>query len=163
MRENVKLILLAISPLLGALLIWGCLALALRTPYPLVMVTGQSMEPTLHDGDLVLIEGVDIKDVQVGDIVVFYRPGSRSEIVIHRVVAKVEVDGQVALKTQGDNSPTPDTDLVRQQDLLGRMIYRLPGAGNIIRFLRSPVGIAIIAIVYGIYLALVFKRAGEGG
>jgi len=161
-RKDVKLILLALSPILGALLIWGALVAILRTPYPLLIVKGGSMEPTLHDGDLVLIQGVSVEEVQVGDIVAFFKPGGHSEIIIHRVIDKVEVDGQVLLETKGDNNSFPDKDLVGPEDLLGRMIYRLPGVGNAIRFLKSPVGIAIIAVVYGVFLALLFRSPEEG-
>lgn len=68
-------------------------------------VDGISMLPTLEGGDLVIIQGVPISDVHVGDIIVYNGICSASgESVIHRVVA-VQSDGLI---TKGDNNPLPD-------------------------------------------------------
>jgi len=160
--RELKLALLALAPILGSLLVWAGLMLALGTSHPLLIVSGTSMEPTLHDGDLVVVRGIDISDVQVGDIVAFYEPGTHSKIIIHRVVDIRERGGEIYLKTKGDNNERPDRWLVGREDLIGKMVYRLPGLGHVIRFVRSPVGICIIAIIYGLFLALIFRPSPEG-
>jgi signal peptidase len=57
----------------------------LKTPYPLAAVTSGSMWPALKTGDLVVIEGVNKEELQVGDIVV-YRNETGPGFTIHRIV-----------------------------------------------------------------------------
>jgi len=79
---------------------------------PLVVVEGNSMLPTLYNGDLVLIHKPEPAEIDVGDIVV-YRSPATGRLVIHRVI-KVNIvklpDGTLAYKfvTRGDNNPVDD-------------------------------------------------------
>ncbi|HEY9562674.1 MAG TPA: signal peptidase I, partial [Nocardioides sp.] len=70
-----------------------------------VMVAGESMEPTYHTGDLVIVRKRD--RYQVGDVVAF-KTAAKSDgnlLVIHRVV-DVLPDGR--LRLQGDNNDFVD-------------------------------------------------------
>ena len=110
-----------------------------------------SMEPTLHAGDLVLLDPADISTVQVGDIIVFraagtsQAPGSLTRVV-HRVIAKelcASASGAPSLsgtaectilRTQGDANPKPDPVAVRVGDFEGVLVARLDQAsGDITR------------------------------
>ena len=68
--------------------------------HSLFLVTGESMRPTLRQGDLVLGAPVCAALLKRGDIVVFTDGEGRR--VIHRVV------GTRPLRTQGDNRLAPD-------------------------------------------------------
>ncbi|MEM3784023.1 MAG: hypothetical protein QXY88_03200, partial [Candidatus Bathyarchaeia archaeon] len=89
---------------------WNGIAYALGTPYPMVAVDGSSMcmlhrwdqsyecdgwthpfERTLHHGDLVILQGVNPKDISNGTIIVY---NSSGRFIIHRVIdIKTGADG----------------------------------------------------------------------
>jgi signal peptidase I len=52
----------------------------------IVEVTGFSMAPTLHDGDLMVVDEFDYEP-QVGDIVILYYPVDPTRLFIKRVIA----------------------------------------------------------------------------
>lgn len=99
----------------------------------LVMVAGNSMEPTYRLGDAVVAwRG----PVEVGDIILYKIPeGSPGEgkTVIHRVVGG-DGNGWV---TQGDNSDFPDEWYPSNLDVLGVAKTKVPLGGEVLRFVRS--------------------------
>ena len=157
MRPPIKLALLVLAPVIGALIIWAGLLLALGAEHPVLVVKGHSMEPTLMPGDLLFVQAIDIRDVRAGpdgDIVAFYQPGSgRTRIVVHRALEKiVGGDGSVLLRTKGDNVAMPDSWYVTEEELIGKVVFRMPLIGALVEFIRSPIGVCIVALIYGIFL-----------
>ena len=112
---------------------------ALGGPVQYVIVEGQSMEPTFHSGDLVLIRQHD--EYEVGDIVSFKTPIG---MVIHRVVDGSTEDGFV---TQGDNNNVVDPWRSDPSAIAGEAWLHIPG-GIHLRWI-SPVmmGLGFIGIV----------------
>ena len=163
-----KQVLVILSPVLGALLLWSAFVLALGTYHPFYVVEGDSMEPTLHDGDLVVVKKANIEDVKVGDVIVFHEPREKSKIIIHRVVGRVKVRGQVFLRTKGDNNSKPDPWLVSEEDLIGVAVggprpFRLPLVGKVVLFLRGPVGLFSLAALYAFFIYEALMRGGGAG
>ena len=127
------LLILAVSVVLSALVA----APVLRgEPSRVIIVAGRSMEPTLHDGDVVLVwpQG----SYRRGEITPYVvRPGEPDEgtLVIHRIVDGDAVGGFVM---KGDNNSSPDLWLPRPRDIVGRKVLVLPKLGWLLTFLRQP-------------------------
>ncbi len=92
-------------------------------------VDGFSMLPTLEGGDLVVIQGVPVSDVHVGDIVVYNNLCSTGgESVVHRVV-NITSNGLI---TKGDNNPRNDfvsnisVSPITQRCLEGKVVFVIP-------------------------------------
>lgn len=97
-----------------------------------VIVAGHSMEPTLQPGDLAITVRAD--RAEVGDVVVF-QPGTQPRArVIHRVV---DVDGE-HLQLRGDNNDWVDPFDVIQDDVMGKMVLRIPDVGGWVSKLAEP-------------------------
>ena len=103
--------------ILGAIVIWGGIRLALNTEYPILVVSSGSMCPpsncVLRVGALVVIRGEDPSALKVGDIVVFR--GSQTDpnyLIIHRIITlytpsnDTAYPGQYAFVTHGDANPS---------------------------------------------------------
>lgn len=86
-----------------------------------VVVSGPSMEPTYHTGDLVIAR--QKPDYEAGDIVVY-----RTEYgnVIHRIVSG-DRDGYVL---QGDNNETIDQWQPTDADVMGEAWLHIPAMGK---------------------------------
>lgn len=116
-------------------------------------VLSGSMRPYLEPGDIIVGRSVKLPDVKPGDVVT-YKVGS--SIVTHRVVEIVGNGSNRMLMTKGDANNTDDGKPIAEDQLISRVVFRVPYGGYIARFIRSPIGLIILA---GILIALMF--AGE--
>ena len=107
-----------------------------------VIVNGDSMEPLYHRGDLVILFEAD--RAEVGDIFAYRYPELGP--VIHRVVAR---EGD-RFFMKGDHNSWTDGYHPAFGDMIGKAVFTLPGAGNVVRWLRQPVRFAgVVAILAG--------------
>jgi signal peptidase I len=106
------------------------------------IVTGHSMEPLLHTGDLVVTQSQAAYGV--GDLVVFRVPNGQlgaGSSVVHRIVGG---DGTGGFTTKGDNNPSADPWHPRASDVIGRSWIQLPGSGAWLLVVRRPLVLATI-------------------
>ena len=131
----------------------GILMLALRTGTPYLAVTSNSMkhyddgwknyflergiDPSnfpfqggFERGDLLIIQGVDARDIVIGDVVVFQVPGK--DDISHRVVEKVEADGSLSFTTKGDANlwPLLFEYSIGPEQIRGKVISVIPKIGH---------------------------------
>ncbi len=97
------------------------------------VVSGGSMEPRWHRGDVVISRSVDADSLKVGDIVTFGAGGTR---IVHRITAIEVVDGHRQFVTQGDNNPVSDRP-VPAAAVEGKVIFSLPVLGRPVLILQS--------------------------
>src|SRR3989337_2540787 len=129
---------------------------------------------TLHKGDMIIVQGVNPADLNAdypnSDIIVFHKPGNPDELIVHRIVAINEVNGKLYFRTKGDGNGnkwprTPQTTEydpwedngvpgVSQENVVGKVIMRVPLVANIVLLMRNPAGI-FVAIVLVILLVIV--------
>lgn len=131
---------------------------SLGGPATYVMVRGISMEPTYHDGDLVIIRRSS--SYHVGDIVAYRIPAGDvggGLTVIHRIVGR---SGDTAFRTKGDNNPEPDPWDPTVGQIEGSTWLVLPRVGSIMVFLRAPIPLASLAAA--IAVGMVVYRQGDG-
>ncbi len=110
-------------------------------PVTYVIVAGQSMEPGLHTGDLVLARRQE--SYGRGDVVAFQvprnEPGAGST-VIHRIVGGSGNEGWVL---QGDNKDEPDFWRPTNEEISGKRWLLIPQAGHLLVLVRSPLAFAV--------------------
>jgi signal peptidase I len=95
-----------------------------------VIVNGNSMEPGMHRGDLVIVRRAAHYDV--GDVVTYRHPTIGP--VIHRIVDRDS--GRFVL--QGDNNTWLDSYRPSTADIVGREWLHIPRAGSTMTSLRHP-------------------------
>lgn len=108
------------------------------------VVTG-SMEPTVPTGALLVADKRDIEEIEPGDIICFRSVDAQTRgwIITHRVVDRMEEDGQICLETKGDANSVVDVSYVTGSNLIGKVIW-YTGRDNlfsqIISFLTGGTG-----------------------
>lgn len=125
---------------------------ALGGPLTLVTVTGQSMEPGMHTGDLAVVREGD--DHVVGDVVAFRVPagdGGRGGVVIHRIVGG---DGESGFVMRGDNNDFDDPWKPPTADVVGELALHVPGAGRAVMAMADPVAAAAVFAALTVFLVL---------
>lgn len=108
-------------------------------------VLSGSMEPTFYAGDLVIVAKVNTKNLEVGDIVTFYKD---NDIITHRI----EQFNELGYITKGDNNNTIDSETVLPNDIIGKVIFSIPKAGYVIQFLSKSWVVAIELILLGVLI-----------
>ena len=176
--QTVVMIFFIVSVVFG---FWYGSRLFLNTQYPMLAVASGSMSieqpdsawsypfvPTLHTGDLIIVEGVNPQDVYAapynasgrsGDILVFQLPGS-DELIVHRAIENVTSDGKViAFITQGDGNSGPGppaNGYVPVQYVIGKVVMRIPWVGNVALFMRNSTGVLVIVAIILILILIEF-------
>ncbi|MGH2489690.1 MAG: signal peptidase I [Candidatus Limnocylindria bacterium] len=121
-------------------------------PAAYVVVSGNSMEPTLSAGSLVIAFRQDA--YQVGDIVAYRVPAgspAAGRLVIHRIVGGSAESGYVM---RGDNASGSDVWRPERPDIVGQSEVVVPGVMPAVLFLRSPIVAASAAAALAVYLLL---------
>ena len=111
-----------------------------------VIVAGQSMEPNLRYGDLVVVHKV--ADYRVGDVIA-YDNADIDRYVIHRIIDKKR--GRLIL--QGDNNTWVDQYEPTSQEVIGKLWLHLPRFGIYMQKIREPIFMAIFAGIIGSMVA----------
>ncbi|MEM0271698.1 MAG: signal peptidase I [Thermoprotei archaeon] len=130
--------------------------------YPVAVVSGNSMFPVLHNGDLVVFHHIDTQDIPNGTIIVFVEGGAPvgyldflvRPTVIHEVIGRVVNQyGRVYYETKGVNNPFPDPGLTPAQNVVGTPIVVIPYVGFLVFFFSSPEGlVALIGFLTVYYI-----------
>lgn len=141
---------LALSAGLTAGAVLACAAFVLSGQVHLVRTQGQSMQPSISEGDLVVV--VKRAQYQKGMVVAYESP-ELGRVVLHRVQA-IDEQGVV---TKGDNNPWIDPETPTSSALLGEMRVHLPGPGRVRERFGEPGYLTLAAI--GVMLLLAPESA----
>lgn len=112
------------------------------------VVLSGSMEPELSVNDLVIIAKSD--SYETGDTVVYQ---SQGDLIIHKII---ETDGTTVV-TKGTANNIAD-DPIPAEAIKGKMIFKLPMVGLIIRAVKTPVGTVIILAAVFLLLGRSYRR-----
>lgn len=134
---------------------------------PYVVVT-ESMEPVLDVDDLIIVTNPKIDELNPGDIITFRADidyNGTKEIVTHYINSITESGGEYTIRTNRYGSTVPDTWILSGDDVIGVYSFRIKQLGVFINFVKSPFGIAAIAvnvIVIGAIVYIVKSGKKEG-
>ena len=133
---------------------YGVFTVAMGTSSPLVVVTSDSMLPTLERGHLLVLQRQAPEDIQVGNIIVYNADWHTQAPVVHRIIQIENVTGEIRYYTQGDNNSQPDPFYRTYEDIVGVVVFSIPFIGNITLFLQQP-GVLPIVLVCLIILMII--------
>ena len=145
--------------LAAAVFLLGLPLLAGTAVYPVAIVDGNSMYPSLHNGDLVFFSSAP-GQVRNGTIIVFVQGQSGvssldsllKPVVIHRVIGiGQEPNGVAYYQTQGDNNQAPDPFVTDSPSVLGVPALVVPYAGVPVQFLKTPYGLVSLSALVSLY------------
>lgn len=115
------------------------------------VVLSGSMLPTIQIKDIVVTKKIEESRLDVGDIITFISPDTRfgGISITHRIIDKYYDDskGSYSYRTQGDNNNVADSVLVPNENILGKVILKIPKLGYIQDILSSKGGLIIFIIL----------------
>lgn len=113
--------------------------LATVNGYAILEVVSGSMEPTIHVGDLIVID-TKKKDIAQNDIVTF--TDEEGAFVTHRVLSIK--DNQMITKGDNNNSDDP---AISVDHIVGTYVFKIGGLGILLSSLKSPFVMFMIFVV----------------
>ena len=134
----------------------------------LYTIVSGSMEPNINIYDVVVSKKVtNPSEIKVGDVITFVSTSSISKgfTVTHRVIEIVQTDNGVGYRTQGDNNLSPDTAPAEFDNVIGKVILRIPQLGRVQEFLSKKGGWLIAIIIPALFIIIsdilkIFKLLG---
>jgi len=94
-----------------------------------------SFKNGFNKGDIMVLFGTEIENIEVGDVIVFR--SNRKDPIIHRVVKKNQNNNGIYLQTKGDNNRGSikindlDETNINENIIIGKAILRIPLLGYI--------------------------------
>ena len=115
------------------------------------VVLSGSMIPAIQIKDIVVTKKIPEEKLQIGDIITFISPDPRfgGISVTHRIIEKLydESKGIYTYKTQGDANNVADTVPVPNDNILGKVILKIPKLGYLQELLSSKGGLIIVVLL----------------
>jgi len=132
--------------------------------YEILMITGESMRPTLNKGDLVIVEtGYRVGQIyahsRLGDIICFHNPDDPDELITHRAAKTRHESNFSFIITKGDNNDILDSWHVSDNELVGKVVALNSPFAWI--YVTSLMWIAVI-VVFVIVSVVVYVRIVAG-
>ena len=122
--------------------------------YRAYVITSDSMEPAINNGDAIVVKNCEEEDLQTGDVITFEQ---NQEVITHRI-QKIEEDQTTKEKTyitKGDNNNIADSENIKYSAIIGKCILTIPYLGKIILVLENKLIILIIILI--ILIVFFFK------
>lgn len=175
-EKAVSIAAIAVSVLIIPMLLINCILIiasafnpdkipSIGKNIPLIVLT-ESMEPEIHDGDLIVCKKTDTDDINVGDVISYYDPdGNDKSIVTHRVIGITEVGEGRLFDTQGDNNNIKDRYPVPDENVIGVWTgLNIRFLGSIIMFMQSTLGLILciaIPVIAAVAVFLINKKRND--
>jgi signal peptidase I len=118
---------------------------------PLIIRSG-SMKPRLDAGDLVFIEEVEAKQLEIGDVATV--DVGNDETLTHRVRAAVTNGASVTITTRGDANPNDETFTLPSDAMVGRVVAHVPRVGSIVAWAGTSTARRAAGIGVGAYVGI---------
>ena len=110
------------------------------------------MSPRLNINDIIVVKkGYENKEYKVGNIITF--KNTNGEIITHRIAEIINTDFQKAFVTKGDNNQVSDEEIVKYDNIIGKVIYTMPKFGLVMKLLKNKLffGFCILILCGIIY------------
>ncbi len=130
--------------------------------FSLFTIISGSMEPAIKTYDLIFDVRVDdFSKVKKGDVITFNSKSSISfdKKITHRVVDVKIVNDKYEFVTKGDSNPVADSSTVKEGDIIGKTLFKIPQFGRVQIFLTSKLGwvLFILMPALGVVIYDIFK------
>ena len=121
----------------------------LPLPVPFFIVISDSMVPAIQAGDVVVLESVQPQEIAVGDVIAFKPPVKTvAETLVHRVTrVNFGEEGALMYVTKGDANQLEDSFKVEYDDVVGRVLFKVPYIGQAFFLFTNPLVLILVVIL----------------
>ncbi|MBR3163417.1 MAG: signal peptidase I [Clostridia bacterium] len=120
--------------------------------YKAYVITTNSMEPSIKEGDAILTKKPKENDLKEGDVITFDRD---NKSITHRIIRVDQENNTSYYVTKGDNNNVEDKEKITYDQVDGKEIMVLPRLGYVMDAAENQIVVLIITLVV---LILLFAR-----
>lgn len=108
--------------------------------YSFFRVMTGSMEPEIPVNSMIVVEKVDSRELEIGDVISFFSrdPSLYGEVNTHRILEIEEQDGELVFLTKGDANNVSDQYLTLEEDIIGKVVWVSLFIGKLVRLASNP-------------------------
>lgn len=120
-------------------------------------VLTQSMEPNIKPQDVVVTIKVNKpEDIKIGDVITFYSTSALTKgmTITHRVIEVVTTKNGIGYKTKGDNNTAPDPAPAEFNNVIGKVVIKIPQLGRVQNILASRGGWLLIVVIPALFIII---------
>ena len=131
--------------------------------YSTFYVETRSMDSVMPRGSLIIVKEIDKNELDIGDDITFFEPITDSQLTAGRIITHriIEIDTQVStrersFKTKGVDNPAPDKEKVSANNVIGKVIFIIPGLGVYLTYIKER---AVTVVILGVLILLFIRLA----
>lgn len=120
------------------------------------IIVSPSMVPNINVQDAIIIGRTDPNDLKQGDIISYLATDSyySGKVITHRIIGIEDVNGELFFRTKGDNNNVADGVLVNEDNVYGKVLFRIPFLGYVRQFLSTYFGWILCIVLPILYLIM---------
>lgn len=125
--------------------------------YKMFIVLDENMDHETEYGDLIFTHNVDTNSLKLNDLIAFRN--NTNKVTIHRIINITEDNVGKQFEMQNSRNEVGDTKYVRDTQVEGIIIYKIPYIGLIIYSIQKPrviltlIGIVLLIGLIAYYIA----------
>ncbi len=128
-----------------------------KPAFGLYTIISPSMEPSLKIYDVIV--NVKVKkpeDIKIGDVITFISTASISKgmTITHRVISITDTPEGKEYQTKGDNNDTPDSKPATFDNVIGKVVLKIPQLGRLQSILSTKGGWLILVVIPAFFIIL---------
>ena len=124
-------------------------------PFGLYTIISPSMTPNIKVYDVVFVKKTNTQNWKVNDVITFYSTNTYfgGTPITHRIVDILEVpDIGVMYRVKGDANEKADDEKVYPNNVLGKVVFKIPQLGRLQFFLASRTGWLVAILIPAIII-----------
>ena len=115
-------------------------------------IVSKSMEKTINVNDLIVMQKCPEEKIQKGDIITYTKQDGT--IVTHRIIKIEKEDGHNIYTTKGDNNEIEDGEKIKYEQVHGKYLFKIKGAGKFAQKLQNNNGLITVILIVIIFIIL---------
>jgi signal peptidase len=129
------------------------------TGHRVMVDMGDSMQPAIAAGDVLVTEAIEAREARPGDIITFGDPHRDGRTMTHRVVSVRERGEKLAFHTKGDANGKGERWTIAADGTAGHVQVVIPKVGYVLNWVGQPAARFIFLTLASVLLAgLVLAR-----
>lgn len=149
--------------IITAVILWQVLFEPEKIPdifgYKMFIVLDGNMDTSIEYGDLVFTQNKCSNKLKINDVIAFRN--KTNKVTIHRISEKKVEDEDIIFTMITATNEVGDTKFVKDKQVEGLLIYRIPYIGLIIFIIQEPAVLAFIVCIILIIGLIVYYIAQE--
>lgn len=115
-----------------------------------------SMEPEIHEGDLVIVKKTPWNELKENDVITFK---NEENIISHRIKKIITGNNDTSYKTKGDNNEVEDNFEVLPSQIYGKVVFNINNLGSLVNYIHTIKGLTnLVIIICLIYIITIINE-----